>query len=372
MALEAVLPIGSPGGGAAQRVSHDPRLRSAPSAQTAPRPRRGPFRFCPYCATALEPCLLEDRRWPACPACGYVAATGQRLAAGVIVARGRSVLLLQRRRPPVGAWELPGGYVDRGESPRAAAERELHEETGLALHDPVLFAVFTDERASAVCYVGPTTGVQRIRPGEHTAARFFTPDEIPWEQLRSPTHAAALRAWLAAHPPLVAFVGHSGSGKTTLMEAVIRMLAAHGLRVGAIKHDPKGHAAYDHSGKDSWRYREAGARLVALAGPHTAGAFRALAGDRPLVEVAAELAAAQPLDLVLAEGYNMQTGFPKIEVYRPVLGRPPRATAQDVIAVATDAASPVPGLEALPHLPLNDPPATAAFLLHTCGLPTAG
>jgi 8-oxo-dGTP pyrophosphatase MutT (NUDIX family) len=33
------------------------------------------------------------------------------------------------------AWELPGGGIRRGESPRAAAAREAHEELGLDLDD---------------------------------------------------------------------------------------------------------------------------------------------------------------------------------------------------------------------------------------------
>jgi len=43
------------------------------------------------------------------------------------------VLLLRWRDPGDGAifWEPPGGGIDPGESPIAAARRELHEETGL-------------------------------------------------------------------------------------------------------------------------------------------------------------------------------------------------------------------------------------------------
>ncbi|VVM05551.1 Bifunctional NMN adenylyltransferase/Nudix hydrolase [Methylacidimicrobium cyclopophantes] len=43
------------------------------------------------------------------------------------------VLLIERRTPPyAGSWALPGGFVEAGEEPSAAAARELAEETGVS------------------------------------------------------------------------------------------------------------------------------------------------------------------------------------------------------------------------------------------------
>lgn len=47
---------------------------------------------------------------------------------------GLDVLLIRRGRDPyVGKWALPGGRVERGETARQAAVRELHEEAGIVV-----------------------------------------------------------------------------------------------------------------------------------------------------------------------------------------------------------------------------------------------
>lgn len=55
---------------------------------------------------------------------------------GVAVLRPGAVLLVRRGRPPnLGAWSLPGGAQELGETAEAAARRELAEETGLTVGD---------------------------------------------------------------------------------------------------------------------------------------------------------------------------------------------------------------------------------------------
>ena len=67
-------------------------------------------------------------------------------------------------------------------------------------------------------------------------------------------------------PFVMGFIGRSGSGKTTLAAAVLRILAARGWRVCAVK-DAHHHIDLDTPGKDTWRYRESGASCVILRTP---------------------------------------------------------------------------------------------------------
>ena len=48
----------------------------------------------------------------------------------IIIEVNEGIVLIKRKNPPYG-WALPGGYVDYGESLRAAAIREAKEETSL-------------------------------------------------------------------------------------------------------------------------------------------------------------------------------------------------------------------------------------------------
>jgi len=111
-------------------------------------------KFCPRCATPLAMVDEHGVLRPTCPACGYIHYHNPVPAAGVLL-RTMSGLLMVRRRyePSVGAWCLPAGFMEFGESPEACAERELLEETGVRGRVTRLFNVYTgtdDPRTRAI------------------------------------------------------------------------------------------------------------------------------------------------------------------------------------------------------------------------------
>src|SRR4051794_2732376 len=78
----------------------------------------------------------------------------------------RGLLLVKEAKPDCrGLWNLPGGHMDRGESIVAAAERELREETHLALRINGLLAVFSGPTAVRFIFTA-TLDAQTAQPGD--------------------------------------------------------------------------------------------------------------------------------------------------------------------------------------------------------------
>ena len=155
---------------------------------------------------------------------------------------------------------------------------------------------------------------------------------------------------------LIGFAGWSGSGKTTLVTAVLPVLIARGWRVSTIKHAHHGFDL-DQPGKDSHRHREAGASEVLIASERRWAIMHELRGA-PEPELEELLRHLSPVDLVIVEGFK-RAGYPKIEVHRPAVGKPPLWPEDpNIIAVATDA----PLATQLPLLPLGEPDAIADFI----------
>lgn len=97
------------------------------------------------------------------------------------------LLLIERKRDPfVGCYALPGGFVDVGEAPPAAAARELLEETGTAATTLLDLGVFgepeRDPRGWVVsaAYLGLAAPDVRAAAGDDAATvRWFPVDELP-------------------------------------------------------------------------------------------------------------------------------------------------------------------------------------------------
>ncbi len=75
---------------------------------------------------------------------------GGSVACGVaVIVTWRELVLFGRRPQNDGSsvWQLPGGWIEPGESPLEAARREVREETGLEIDAPAFVAVTSNRFA---------------------------------------------------------------------------------------------------------------------------------------------------------------------------------------------------------------------------------
>lgn len=148
---------------------------------------------------------------------------------------------------------------------------------------------------------------------------------------------------------IIGLAGWSGAGKTTLVTQLIPVFTSRGLKVSTVKHAHKGFDI-DLPGKDSHRHRTAGATEVFV----TSGVRWALVHelrDEPepdLVDIVPMLA---PVDLLIVEGFKRHK-HPKIEIYRPEVGKPLLHPDDDYIVAITSNA-PLPEAK-IPVIPLAD------------------
>ena len=107
-----------------------------------------------------------------------------KLGASACVWRGGRVLLIQRAKPPIGIWSLPGGHVEFGETAHAAAMRELLEETGTTADLTAfvgLYEIIREKPAvhyAVVCYCGHWLSGEAIASSDALSVRWVLPSEL--------------------------------------------------------------------------------------------------------------------------------------------------------------------------------------------------
>ncbi|HEY6006828.1 MAG TPA: NUDIX domain-containing protein [Geobacteraceae bacterium] len=86
---------------------------------------------CSFCGTRFAAAAPWPRR---CTACGNTSYLNPIPVAVVLLPVGEGIVVIRRNiEPQKGTLTLPGGYIDCGETWQEAAQRELLEETGIAI-----------------------------------------------------------------------------------------------------------------------------------------------------------------------------------------------------------------------------------------------
>lgn len=119
-------------------------------------------------------------------------------AACAIIHNEQGQVLLMKRRDD-GNWDPPGGHIDPGETPAAAAEREALEEAGLRVRADRIVGVLgglefahrypngDQTQPLIVCFAcNVTGGALEATDGEAAELRYFSQDELPTLSTRYP------------------------------------------------------------------------------------------------------------------------------------------------------------------------------------------
>lgn len=160
-------------------------------------------RFCLQCGVALawrrEP--GDDHLRRACPACGWTFYDNPRPCVGALIVREGKVLLARRAKEPfLGWWDIPGGFMEAGETPEEALAREVLEETGLRARAFRLLAIFPDTYGAEGV---PTLNLHylvEVDEGEPSPQsdvaelRWFGSEELP-EEIAFANGRRALEVW---------------------------------------------------------------------------------------------------------------------------------------------------------------------------------
>jgi len=165
----------------------------------------GEWKYCPRCRGELLRRVPEgdDRPRLVCAECGTVVYENPAPCVCAIVESGGKILLTKRAVEPArGKWDLPGGYIEAGETPEQTLHRELAEETGIEVEITALLGFFVDTYGDGgtdtlnISYLATRKGGQE-RPGSDVAElAWFEPAEIPGpDALAFKNTREAIRAW---------------------------------------------------------------------------------------------------------------------------------------------------------------------------------
>jgi NAD+ diphosphatase len=143
------------------------------------------FRYCPRCGSG-DFSLVTDRSFQ-CSHCGFHYFINASSAVAALILNAKGELLFTRRavNPHKGKLDLPGGFIDPGESAEQALARELKEELSLEIRSLEYVASAPNEYIYSGFTVFTLDMAFRVIP--HSLTGFIPKDDISGYEWILPT-----------------------------------------------------------------------------------------------------------------------------------------------------------------------------------------
>lgn len=157
--------------------------------------------YCGQCGSRISRRIPpgDSRERDLCESCGAIHYQNPRLVVGTLpVWDGKILLCLRAIEPRARTWTLPAGFMELSETTAQGAMRETREEAGVEVVMGDLYTVIDVPHVDQIHVYFLAQAVNgEVDPGpESLDARYYKPDEIPWDNLSFRSVSTTLKHYL--------------------------------------------------------------------------------------------------------------------------------------------------------------------------------
>ena len=154
------------------------------------------LKFCPKCGSSQFE--VSGDRSLQCKSCGFHLFINSSAAVAALVTDGKGKLMLVTRgvEPDYGKLDLPGGFIDPGETAEEAVKRELLEELGLKIKSLKYIGSAPNEYVYSAYSVFTIDLAFRVNPENLSGLKpmddilkykFYAEEEINYDEIPAPS-----------------------------------------------------------------------------------------------------------------------------------------------------------------------------------------